>query len=99
MMNESTDRKKNLQPLLARLKNLQQESSKASEQLASDQGVMTAYEAERDRNYARCREMGVEPDDLKDEIDRRMSALEKDIDRLETRFKTLSETEGQDDSQ
>lgn len=91
------DRKKKLQPLLSRLKSLQQESAKATEQLASDQGTMLAYEADRDRNYARCRELGVEPDDLRAEIDRRLSSMDMDISRLEARFKTLSEVEAEHD--
>jgi len=97
-MSDTTDRKKRLQPMLERLRRLQKEGATATEQLASDQGIMKAYEQERDRNYARCRELGIEPDDLRAEIDRRMSEMEAALTRLEARFRSLSGVDGGDDA-
>lgn len=98
-MSDTIERKKKLQPLLARLKKLQQEIAQATEQLASDQGLMSAYEQERDRNYDKCREMGIEPENLEAEIDSLLTTADKDLSRLESRFEILSNAEDQDDNE
>ena len=96
-MNMIEDRKKKLQPLMDRLKILKKEISQASEQLASDQGVMKVYEAERDQHYARCREIGYEPDDLDEQINIRIGEMDRALARIENRVKSLSDMEGDED--
>lgn len=90
---------KNPNEQMQRIKTLRDKQAAASKQLTADEAQLQLLEQQRDALYAKCREHGVEPNEIKDEIESRSQALERDIALIEDRFTSLRPNggAGQDD--
>jgi predicted nucleic acid-binding Zn-ribbon protein len=78
-----------LQAAIERINGLKRKKNQLSEELAEKKGDLKALQGERDKLHARCRELGVEPDDIRAEIERRMTALAADVDSMEGRMTSI----------
>ena len=72
-----------------RLKELRAKQATAAKESAADEAQLQVFEQQRDALYARCRELKVEPQDIKQEITSRTSSIEEDLQRIEERFEGL----------
>lgn len=53
-----------------------------SEEYSEKKGNMAAYEAERDKQIEKAKSLGINPGDLKDEIEKLSNSIEKEISNI-----------------
>lgn len=72
-----------------RLKGLRAQQATAANAASQDEAQLQVFEQQRDALYTRCRELKVEPQNIKQEIADRTAAIEADLQRIEERFDGL----------
>lgn len=74
---------------LKRVKSLRTMQATAAQEAAADEAQLRVFEQQRDALYARCRELNVEPQNIKQEIADRTAAIDQDLERIQERFDGL----------
>ncbi len=86
----------NVEAQVRQIKQLRGQRDKAQTDVTADEAELRVLEEQRDKLYEECRDLGVEPQDIKNEIEDRSTKLQEDIDRIQTRFDTLTKSEEDD---
>ena len=74
---------------LKRVKELRAKQAAAANEAAADEAQLQVFEQQRDALYSRCRELKVEPQNIKQEIADRTAAIDQDLERIQERFDGL----------
>lgn len=74
---------------LKRVKELRAKQATAANEAAADEAQLQVFEQQRDALYARCRELKVEPQNIKQEITDRTASIDQDLERIQERFDGL----------
>lgn len=85
--------KQKYQQLVEQYKTLKTSKETYIKELSEKKGNMTAYEAERDECIAQAKELGVDPKDLKKEIDELIERIQQKLTENEAICKELDTTE------
>ena len=71
------------------VKQLREKQASAATQTATDEAQLKVFEQQREALYNRCRELNVQPENIKDEILTRTQAIDDDLTRIKQRFDSL----------